>query len=221
MSDSPLLSLNNISFGYTGRPLLFDGLDFTLTEGEQTGIHAPNGSGKTTLLRLAMGLEKAQSGTVLFQGSPVDSAQALHHLRCSVGFVLQNSDEQLFSSTVLEDVAFGPLNLGLKPQEARDRALETLESIGMAALAERPIHQLSGGEKKLVSIATVLSMRPKALLLDEPTTFLDEQSRGRIIRLLQEMGIGRVIVSHDRDFLRQTTASLVTIKDGRIAQCSL
>ena len=221
MSDNALLSLENIRFGYAGGQPVFDGLRFSLHEGDSLGLYGPNGSGKTTLLRLMMGLETPQAGQILFRGRPVATGQDLHQLRCTIGFVLQNSDEQLFSSTVLEDVAFGPLNLGMKAHAARERALETLASIGMADFADRPVHRLSGGEKKLIAIATVLSMRPRALLLDEPTTFLDAQSRQRIIAVLQQERIGRLIVSHDKDFLRQTASRFASIENGVIRQIQL
>ena len=164
-----------------------------------------------------MGLENPQKGRILFHGTPTDNGQVLHRLRCGVGFILQNSDDQLFSPTVLEDVAFGPLNLGLKRQEARARAMETLESMGLATFADRMTYRLSGGEKKMVSIASVLSMRPEALLLDEPTAFLDEESRDKIISILQAQNIARIVVSHDRAFLQQTAKTFACIKDGALS----
>ena len=216
MSDSSLLTLENITFGYAGRPALFTDLCFALRQREQIGLYGTNGSGKTTLLRLIMGLEAPQKGRILFHGVPVNDEPSLHRLRCSIGFVLQNSDDQLFSPTVLEDVAFGPLNLGLKRHEARDRAMETLENMGLESYADRQTYRLSGGEKKMVSIASVLSMRPEALLLDEPTAFLDNESKDRIIRILQRQNIARIVVSHDKEFLEQTAHSLVCINNGKI-----
>ena len=214
MPDSPILTLENIDFAYAGRPELFSGLHCVLREGDQIGLYGTNGSGKTTLLRLVMGLEKPRGGRILLHGAPVDDARSLHRLHCAIGFVLQNSDDQLFSPTVLDDVAFGPLNLGLKRAEARDRAAETLENMGIAALADRPTHCLSGGEKKMVSIASVLSMRPEALLLDEPTVFLDDESRDRILEILRQQNLARIVVSHDKAFLEQVASSLVSIKNG-------
>jgi cobalt/nickel transport system ATP-binding protein len=218
MQDSPILALENITFGHAGRPALFNGLCFALRPRERIGLYGPNGSGKTTLLRLAMGLETPQRGGILFHGVPVDGGRSLRRLRCGIGFVLQNSDDQLFSPTVLEDVAFGPLNLGLNRHEARARAMETLESMGLAAYADRRTHRLSGGEKKMVCIACVLSMRPEALLLDEPTAFLDDDSRDRIISILrqQQRDIAGIVVSHDREFLEQTAHSLVRIENGTL-----
>ena len=205
MKDS-IVALENIDFGYPGRPLLFSGLSLALTEGEQIGLYGPNGSGKTTLLRLLTGLEKPQRGRLLFGGAPVESADRLWHLRCSIGFVLQNSDDQLFSASVLEEAAFGPLNLGLPRREARERAMEALAELGIEELAQRPPHMLSGGEKKLAALASVLSMRPRALLLDEPTMFLDEPSQARLAGILKRQGLARIIISHDKDFLRETSS---------------
>lgn len=211
-----LLTLENVTFGYPGRPKLFENLHFTLRDGEAIGLLGPNGSGKTSLLRLVMGLERPEEGLILLHGKRVESADEWRTLRCTIGLVLQNSDEQLFSSTVLEDVAFGPLNLGLSRFDARQRAMEALQCVGMEDFAHRPIHELSGGEKKLIALASVLSMRPKSLLLDEPTTFLDEAAKRRIANLLPELGATRIVISHDSDFLAKTTGHIVTIEDGQI-----
>ncbi len=216
MPDKRILTLEAVSFGYAKRPLLFSGLGFTLRQGEQIGLYGPNGCGKTTLLRLMMGLETPQSGHILFHGHSIREDRTLYRLRCGVGFVLQNSDDQLFSPTVLEDVAFGPLNLGLPRNEARDKAMKTLADTGLAALAEKPIHHLSSGEKKRVAIASVLSMQPEALLLDEPTAFLDAPSREKIIHLLKQQDTARIVVSHDRDFLEQTTSVIMRIEGNRL-----
>lgn len=218
MSDTPILTLDHLAFAYPGRPALFTDCCLSLHASDRVGLFGPNGSGKTTLLRLIMGLEAPHKGRVLFHGEPVADAKTLHRLRCGIGFVLQNSDDQLFSPTVLEDVAFGPLNLGLSRGEARDRAMETLDSMGLAALADRFAHRLSGGEKKMVALASVLSMRPEALLLDEPTTFLDDGARERIIDILGQRDIARIVVSHDRAFLEATVASFLRIGDGGLVQ---
>jgi cobalt/nickel transport system ATP-binding protein len=207
----PILALENIAFAYPESPGLFDGLDFVLREHERIGLYGPNGSGKTTLLRLIMGLEVPQRGRILFRGEPADLGVTLQKLRRGIGYVMQNSDDQLFSLTVLEDVAFGPLNLGLRRREARDRAMETLGDLGLTKLADRSTQRLSAGEKKMASLAAVLSMRPEALLLDEPSADLDEESRSRIIGILQRRRLTGIVVSHDKDFLQQTTSRLIHI----------
>lgn len=211
MDAAPILSLERIDFAYPGRPALFRNLCFQLRRGDRVGLHGPNGSGKTTLLRLIMGLETPHAGRICHYGAAVDNAATLRKLRCGVGFVMQNSDDQLFSATVLEDVAFGPLNLGLTRCEARDRAMETLEGLGLAALAGRTTHRLSMGEKKMAAIASVLSMRPEALLLDEPTASLDDEARGRIFEILECQRLALIVASHDRDFLERTATAFMRV----------
>lgn len=211
MNAHPIISFEQVVFAYPERPPLFKGLDLVLRENEQAGLYGSNGSGKTTLFRLAVGLAVPQSGRISYHGEPIDNEATLRKLRRGIGLVMQNSDDQLFSATVLEEAAFGPLNLGLKRDEARDRAMETLEELGLTRLADRATHRLSVGEKKMVAIASVLSMRPEALLLDEPTASLDDESRARIIAILRQLDIARITVSHDRDFLEQTAASFMHI----------
>ncbi len=214
---SEIVSLSHVDFGYRGRPCLFRGLDFALHKGERVGLYGPNGSGKTTLLRLLTGLERPSAGVLRFHGKAVESEDDLCRLRCGLGFVLQNSDDQLFCASVLEDVAFGPLNLGMKRDEARSRAMEALRSLGIEELAARAPHRLSGGEKKLAAMATVLSMHPEALLLDEPTMFLDEQARALLSDILKKQDLARIVVSHDKDFLRETSTLFMRIEQGNIA----
>ena len=226
MSDhhhTPIFSLKGISFGYgrieSMRPVLLD-VDFSLHPGQRIGLYGPNGSGKTTLFRCITGLARPQSGQVLFHGTPVKDENDFHDLRCKVGFVLQHAEDQLFFPTVLEDVAFGPLNLGLAPDEARDRAVETLRGLGLAGFEDRLTHRLSGGEKKLVSLAAVMAMQPEALLLDEPTNGLDNDARQRIIDILCSLDTARITISHDWDFLAQTSTQYLTIAHNHLHSCA-
>ena len=226
MSDhhhTPIFSLKGISFGYgrieSMRPVLLD-VDFSLHPGQRIGLYGPNGSGKTTLFRCITGLARPQSGQVLFHGTPVKDENDFHDLRCKVGFVLQHAEDQLFFPTVLEDVAFGPLNLGLAPDEARDRAVETLRGLGLAGFEDRLTHRLSGGEKKLVSLAAVMAMQPEALLLDEPTNGLDSDARQRIIDILSNLDTARITISHDWDFLAQTSTQYLTIAHNHLHSCA-
>ena len=226
MSDhhhTPIFSLKGISFGYGQcermRPVLHD-VDFSLHPGQRIGLYGPNGSGKTTLFRCITGLARPQSGQVLFHGAPLNDEKDFHELRCKVGFVLQHAEDQLFFPTVLEDVAFGPLNLGLDRDAARDVALETLCLLGLEGFEHRLTHKLSGGEKKLVCLAAVLSMRPEALLLDEPAAGLDQAAEERLIAILQTLPAARLVISHDRDFLRNTVSQALTIANGRLEMIS-
>ena len=220
MSDAPFLELQNISFRHTnGSRSILDGFSMSFDCHQKLGLIGPNGCGKTTLFHLIMGLHKPTDGTLLFKGAPVHDKQGFRELRQEIGLLFQDADDQLFSPTVLEDVAFGPLNLGLEPAKAKERALETLESLGLQDLSQRIIHQLSGGEKKLVSLATILAMRPKALLLDEPTNNLDPRTRHKLIHILRDIELGYIIISHDWDFLSDTCEDVYAMDQGKARQC--
>ena len=223
MAEAALVSifdLDGISFAYPEGRALFENLHFSLRDGERVGLFAPNGSGKTTLLRLIVGLEQPLAGRVLLRGAPVADERGWRELRRKVGVVLQSADDQLFCPTVLEDVAFGPLNLGMSREAARDVALETLRLLGLEGFEHRLTHKLSGGEKKLVCLAAVLSMRPKALLLDEPAAGLDQAAEERLLGVLQTLPSAQLVISHDRDFLRNAVSQALTIANGRLETIS-
>jgi len=216
----PLIELQEISFTYPGaaKPVL-DRVSIALHEQQRLGLIGPNGSGKTTLFYVIMGLLTTESGRVYFKGVEVKNEKNLRGLRKEIGLLFQDADDQLFSPTVLEDVAFGPLNLGISPAEAREIALRTLNELGLADLEKRITHQLSGGEKKLVSLATILAMQPRALLLDEPTNNLDPVTRARLIEILSGLDLALVIISHDWDFLAETSQDIYAMDQGRVTQC--
>ena len=220
MPDTVLLALNQISFAYSEGGFLFSDLNFSLRPGERLGLFAPNGSGKSTLLRLMVGLERLRQGEVRFQGKPMASDADWLGLRRKVGVVLQYAEDQLFCPTVLEDVTFGPLNLGFGREAAKDAALRALQALGMEEFASRLTHKLSGGEKKLVALATVLSMNPEALLLDEPAAGLDGTAEERLLDALQASSAARLVISHDRKFLKETTDQVMTIANGRLEEIS-
>jgi cobalt/nickel transport system ATP-binding protein len=201
----PLIDLHNVTFTYPGasQPVL-EKFAFQLLPGKQLGLVGPNGSGKTTLLHLIMGLLRPQAGRIIILGQEVRQARDFLDVRQKVGLLFQNADDQLFCPTVLEDVAFGPLNQGKSPAEAMAIARETMDKLGLAGFEDRVTYKLSGGEKKLVSLATVLAMQPQVLLLDEPTTGLDDTTRHRLIHILQDLDISYLIVSHEHEFLEHT-----------------
>ncbi|MDR1776549.1 MAG: energy-coupling factor ABC transporter ATP-binding protein [Desulfovibrio sp.] len=205
--------------GQDKREVLRD-VNLSLFPGQRVALYGPNGSGKTTLFRCITGLVRPQRGAICFHGIPLQTEKDFTALRRKVGFVLQQADDQLFFPTVLEDVAFGPLNLGLAPDEARERALNTLADLDLKGFENRLVHQLSGGEKKLVSLAGVLAMRPEALLLDEPTNVLDNAARGRLTEILRGLDTARVVISHDWDFLAQVAGEYLTIEQGRLNRFS-
>ncbi|MDD2901273.1 MAG: ABC transporter ATP-binding protein [Syntrophales bacterium] len=201
----PLIELQNITFKYPGAAApVFQDFNFQFREGQQVGLTGPNGAGKTTLLHLIMGLVKPQAGKIMIFGQEVSKEKDFVNVRQKVGLLFQNPDDQLFCPTVLEDVAFGPLNQGKAPAEAIRIAQETMEKLGLTGFEDRVTYKLSGGEKKLVSLATVLAMQPQLLLLDEPTTGLDTDTKHRLVHLLQDLNLSYMIVSHEDAFLHHT-----------------
>jgi cobalt/nickel transport system ATP-binding protein len=215
-----ILKLDNICFGYpgAGRNVL-DHLNFTIRAGEKVGLIGPNGSGKSTLLHIVMGLLRPDSGHVEFLGRKPETENDFRLIRRQVGLVFQNADDQLFSPTVLEDVAFGPLNMGKSPEQARKMSVRILKELNLDGFENRITHKLSGGEKKLVALATVLVMEPKVLFLDEPSTGLDESTREHIIAILNRLDITFVMVSHEYDYLARTTRTIYTLTNGKVEYC--
>ena len=215
-SGRHIIEINNLGFSYPDGKIVLDDLSFSLHDGQKAGLIGHNGSGKTTLLHIIMGLLPPTSGSLKIFDREMLSEKDFRKARRKVGFVFQNPDDQLFSPTVLEDVAFGPLNLGKSPKEARKIALETLERLDLRGFENRISYKLSGGEKKLASIATVLAMEPDVLLLDEPTTGLDEFTYERIVEILNGLDKSFLIVSHEYDFLARTTKDFYGMKNGKI-----
>ncbi len=215
--DNLIVDLHDVCFSYPHtKRMVLDHLTFHLRRGEKIGLIGHNGSGKTTLLHMIMGLIHPSSGSIRIFGEPARTEDDFLSIRRRIGFLFQNADDQLFSPTVLEDVAFGPLNLGKTPAQALDISLKTLKKLNLKGFEDRVTHRLSGGEKKLVSLATVLVMEPEVLLLDEPTTGLDESTRERIITILNDLDISHIIVSHEYDFLTETTRNIYGMEEGRI-----
>jgi cobalt/nickel transport system ATP-binding protein len=213
---SPLISLRGIDFRYPGGPRVLKHLDFDLYAGQRVGLLAPNGSGKTTLFHVIMGLLKPARGQITLFGRRTTSEADYVAVRRRIGLLFQDADDQLFSPTVLEDVAFGPLNLGKTRDEAVAIARRTLSRLGLAGFENRVTFRLSGGEKRLVSLATVLAMEPEVLLLDEPTTGLDDQTRETLAGLICNLDLAYILISHDTRFLEQTTDLTYSMEDGHI-----
>ncbi len=203
--SEPLIEMHNITFAYPGTPRpVFQDFNFRFFPENHLGLIGPNGCGKTTLLHLIMGLLRPQVGSIVIFGQEVKKERDFIPIRQKVGLLFQNPDDQLFCPTVLEDVAFGPLNQGKPTAEAIRIARETMERLGLLGFEDRVTYKLSGGEKKLVALATVLAMQPQLLLLDEPTAGLDESTRHRLIHILQDLNLPYMIVSHEPDFLNHT-----------------
>lgn len=210
----PLIRLSGICFGYPERPRILENADLSIFAGERLGLLGPNGAGKTTLFHLIMGLLAPQAGTVEVFGKVRKTPAEFQPIYGRAGLLFQDPDDQLFCPTVLEDVAFGPLNLGKSPPEAEAISRRTLEYLGLSGFEDRITHRLSGGEKRLVSLATVLSMEPEVLLLDEPSTGLDDKTKARLIRILNGLEIAYMVISHESDFLLAITDTIYQMEDG-------
>ena len=212
----PIIALRGICFAYPGgRPILND-LDFTLFSKDRIGLVAPNGSGKTTLFHVIMGLLKPSSGKIEIFGKPIQKEKDFYDVRRRIGLLFQDADDQLFSPTVLEDVAFGPLNLGKSSREAIEISRKTLAFLGMSEFEDRITYKLSGGEKRMISLATILAMEPEVLLLDEPTTGLDNATRKILATVLESLDMSLILISHNADFLAGATNTLYSMENGRI-----
>ncbi len=214
--DDSIIKLEGISFAYPGKCLLFDRFDFEFKRRDRIGLMGSNGSGKTTLFHLVTGLLKPLGGRITAFGKARTAEIDFREVREKVGFLFQDADDQLFCPTVGEDVAFGPLNLGKSRDEVKGIVSSTLDVLGLRGFENSVTYKLSGGEKKLVSLATVLAMTPEALLLDEPTGGLDEDTTKRVAGILNNLDIPFVIASHDRSFLDETTREIWELKKGRI-----
>jgi len=211
-----LINLKGVSFKYPGGPPVLNQLDFQFNRGDRLGLIAPNGSGKTTFLHIIMGLLKPISGQLEIFGKCVYEDKDFYEVRRRIGLLFQDADDQLFSPTVIEDVAFGPLNLGKSKNEAVDIARRTLNFLGLDGFEERITFKLSGGEKRLVSLATVLAMEPEILLLDEPINGLDIKTKAKLTEVLSGLDLSYILISHDFDFLAETADAIYTMQDGKI-----
>ncbi|UUU36232.1 ATP-binding cassette domain-containing protein [Streptomyces sp. CA-210063] len=203
MSEPVLVALRGASFAYEDGPAVLSDLDFAVHEGRALALLGRNGSGKTTLMRLLSGGLRPRSGELAVQGRPVTyDRKGLTRLRTTVQLVVQDPDDQLFAASVAQDVSFGPLNLGLSDAQVRARVEEALGALGISALADRPTHLLSYGQRKRTAIAGAVAMRPRVLILDEPTAGLDPDGQERLLATLEELrrsGTTVVMATHDVD----------------------
>ncbi len=198
-----LVALRGASFAYEEGPDVLTGLDFAVCEGRALALLGRNGSGKTTLMRLLSGGLRPRSGRLTVDGEPVRYDRGgLTRLRTTVQLVVQDPDDQLFAASVAQDVSFGPLNLGLSDAEVRARVDDALAALDIAALADRPTHLLSYGQRKRAAIAGAVAMRPRVLILDEPTAGLDPDGQERLLATLDRLRAGGttvVMATHDVD----------------------
>ena len=217
IANSSVIKLEDISFSYAGSDTkVLDHLNLEINKGDRIGMMAPNGSGKTTLLHTIMGLCKPDSGTIKVFEKVLNNEKDFLLVRSKIGLLFQDSDDQLFCPTVLDDVAFGPLNLGFSRADAIDIARKTLEKLGILYLEQSVTHKLSGGQKRLVALASVLAMEPEVLLLDEPTAGLDNKVKEKLIHILNSLDISYFVISHEFDFANAVTDKIYSMENGRI-----
>lgn len=214
-----IVNADNLSFSYKGdrhaHPVLKN-LRLRVEAGETVGIVGCNGVGKSTLLRLLVGMEPDYTGELSVCGMTVNKRN-LKDIRKKAGYVFQDSESQLFMNTVREDVCFAPINYGMTKEEAMRCVMDALERVHMAEQADRKIYQLSGGQKKLAAIATVLVMEPEVLIMDEPSVALDPVNRENLIDVLNALSTTKMIAGHDLDFIYDTCERTVILYDGAIA----
>ena len=209
-----MIEFQHVNFAYEkGRPVIRD-LSFRIGAGEAVGLIGANGAGKSTVMKLLLGLLPAE-GTILVNGIPVNRAN-LSAVRRSLGFLLQNSDNQMFMPTVYEDMIFGPLNYGLSREETDRRVDAVLERLGLQDLKHRYNHKISGGEKRMAAIATILAMEPEAILMDEPTAALDPYNRRIVINTIRDLKQTKLITSHDLDMILDTCERVILLSNGQI-----
>ena len=210
----PTLEVTNLTFAYPdGHQALHD-VSLSIGVGEKVALVGPNGAGKSTLMLHLNGL-LAGDGTLAVAGLPV-SKENLPLIRSKVGMVFQNPDDQLFSPTVFDDVAFGPLHMGYPEAEVRQRVAKALAQVGIVDFGERLSHHLSIGQKKRVAVATVLSMNPEILVLDEPSAGLDPRARRSLINLLRELPVTMLVSTHDMLLVRELFPRMVVMDEGRV-----
>lgn len=214
-----IIETRNLTHIYRGKIKALDGINFTAKHGERVAIIGANGAGKSTLFKHFNGILKPTSGEVLIKGEPISSKNIID-VRRIVGLVFQDPDDQIFAPTVKQDVAFGPMNLGLSIEEIEKRVRESLETVRLTGFEERAPHHLSTGEKKKVAIAGILAMQPEVLVLDEPTAGLDPGGAMRLIKLINEMnrylGITTIIATHEVDIVPLLADRVCIMSMGKI-----
>jgi len=210
------IEVTDLGFSYPDGTKALDGVTFEITHGESVAIVGANGAGKSTLLMHLNGILTPSRGSVRIGDVPV-SKDTLPDIRKAVGMVFQDPDDQLFMPTVREDVAFGPMNLGLPAQDIDARVDDALARVDATRLMDRPPYRLSGGEKRAVSIATVLAMCPNVLVMDEPSSNLDPCARRRLIELLRSFGHTKIIATHDLDMALDLCERTIVMSEGTIA----
>jgi cobalt/nickel transport system ATP-binding protein len=211
-----IVEMKNLDFAYPDGTIALQGISFRITHGESVALIGANGAGKSTLLLHLNGFLAPTQGTIRIGDVPVTKS-TLFSIRRIVGMVFQNPDDQLFMPRVYDDVAFGPLNLGLPLEEVDERVLNALSQVGLSHVKDKPPYRLSEGQKRSVAIATVLSMSPDILVMDEPSSNLDPKSRRNLINLLKSFTHTKIVATHDLDMVLDLCERTIILHQGRIA----
>ena len=210
-----IISVSDLSFGYDRKRKVLENINFQLKKGESVGLVGANGVGKSTLLRILVGLNTGFQGDVMVNNIPLEKKN-LKTIRKNIGYVFQDADSQLFMSTVFDDVAFAPRNYGMSEAEVNEKTMEALKVVHIEQLKDKQIYKLSGGEKKLASIATILSTEPDVILMDEPSVALDPKNRRNLINILNRLNQAKIIASHDLNMIMDTCERTILLSDGKI-----
>jgi cobalt/nickel transport system ATP-binding protein len=211
-----IIEVDDLSYSYPDGNQVLKGISFRITHGEKVALVGANGAGKSTLLLQFNGCLLPEAGRVRIGEMPV-TRKTLKHVRRTVGLIFQDPDDQLFMPLVYDDVAFGPLNLGLSPEEVDRQVMQALAAVGALHLKDRPPYHLSGGEKRAVAIAAVLSLAPAILVMDEPSANLDPKTRRQLIELLKTFEHSLIIATHDLDLVLDLCPRTIVLKEGRVA----
>ncbi len=216
MQEEPSLQVSRLAYAYPDGTQALYGVDLSIARGERVALLGPNGAGKTTLVMHLNGILTAGHGSVSVAGLPV-RANTLKEIRRRVGLVFQDPDDQLFMPTVRDDVAFGPVNLGVRGEELERRIKDALDRVGMLEAIDRPPHHLSYGQRRRVAVATVLAMEPEILVLDEPSSNLDPASRRELAEILRSLDVTVLMVTHDLPYALELCPRSLILSGGVIA----
>ncbi|MCR5805104.1 MAG: energy-coupling factor ABC transporter ATP-binding protein [Clostridia bacterium] len=211
-----MIDIKGLTVEYEGGIKALDGVDLVISEGDSLGLIGANGAGKSSLFRSLTGLT-AFEGSVMFNGLEVIKKN-MPEIRKDIGYVIQESDDQMFMPKVIEDMIFGPVNYGMSKDDAVKKAEEILEQLEISHLKDRYNHKISGGEKKMAAIATILMMKPKVILFDEPTSSLDPHNRRIVLNAIKGIDATKIIASHDLDLIYDTCEKVVLLNHGRIVK---
>ncbi|MDD3172841.1 MAG: ABC transporter ATP-binding protein [Herbinix sp.] len=210
-----MVNINHLDVSYSDGHAALKQISFQIKQGETVGIVGSNGAGKSTLLKTMVGILKPKSGSIEIDGQLL-SKQNLRVVREKVGVVFQNPEDQLFMSNVYDDIAFGLRNMGMDEKTIEEKITHTLKSLGIERMTNQNSSKLSGGEQRLVAIATVMVMEPSLVLFDEPTSFLDPKTRRKLIKLLKEYTVTKLIATHDLDMALELCDRIIILKEGQV-----